>query len=454
MTEILWRKGASAILSSALILTLSGCGAKPAPAEEEAESETEPTAETVTPETSEPRAVENGSSDTDSEWKAKRREAWVDYVQTQAGNDTMHEEIEAQAMKYGDVTMRFTTEVVGEKPENGYPLYIALHGGGEGDTPDVNDSQWEDMQGYYRNNLDCGVYVACRGVRDTYDTHSNPESYPLYDRLIQYMILKEDVDPNRVYLEGFSAGGDGVYQISCRMPDRFAAVNMSSGHPNNIPLDNLYRLPIMLQAGDGDTDYDRNTMTARYGVLLDSLQSEYPDGYEHRVLIHYDRGHNYEDYAADPVQVITNYAEWVSDPANTTPQLETTDSFPPHYMAGFTRNPTPESLIFDLGTRAELRSTEFFYYLSAPYDTKGKITVSVKDNCVIVTTENLEGDFQIWFNEDMIDFDNPVHFSVDGHEKELTLTPDEELLKQTTADRGDPSFQFEASVSYSDLVSD
>jgi poly(3-hydroxybutyrate) depolymerase len=35
------------------------------------------------------------------------------------------------------------------------------------------------------------------------------ESYPLYDRLITNMVLFEGVDPERVYLLGFSAGGDG-----------------------------------------------------------------------------------------------------------------------------------------------------------------------------------------------------------------------------------------------------
>ena len=39
-------------------------------------------------------------------------------------------------------------------------------------------------------------------------------------------IVFEDVDPNRVYLLGYSAGGDGVYQLAPRMADRFAAASM------------------------------------------------------------------------------------------------------------------------------------------------------------------------------------------------------------------------------------
>ncbi len=42
-------------------------------------------------------------------------------------------------------------------------------------------------------------------------------SYPLYERLIEAMIVLYNADPDRVYLLGFSAGGDGVYQVAPRL---------------------------------------------------------------------------------------------------------------------------------------------------------------------------------------------------------------------------------------------
>ncbi len=205
------------------------------------------------------------------ELEEARTQAWQTYSDTELTDEQLLKETAAFAMNFGEATMRYTVEVIGEKPENGYPMYIAMHGGGAGD-PEFNDDQWYQMQEYYRDELDCGVYIAVRGVRDTWDTHFNPESYPLYDRLIRYMILTQDVDPNRVYIEGFSAGGDGVYAIANRMADRFAAANMSSGHPNGISLMNLYNLPIQLQAGEFDDAYDRHHVTAEYGLKLDDLE--------------------------------------------------------------------------------------------------------------------------------------------------------------------------------------
>jgi hypothetical protein len=379
-----------------------------------------------------------------------RQEAWDVWRETMLTDETLKEETENKAMTFGDATMRYTVETFGEMPEGGYPLYIAMHGGGSGDTPDLNDSQWEDMQSYYTGGLDCGVYVAVRGVRDTWDTHFNPESYPLYDRLIEYMILTENVNPNRVYLTGFSAGGDGVYAVGARMADRFAAANMSSGHPNGISMVNYYHLPIQLQAGEFDTAYDRYIVTAQYGVLLDELQSEYSDGYEHQTLIHKDRGHNYEDYDREPVEVYADIYGYLSGEDSST---EMVDSYAPDWLSQFERDPLPATIRWDLDTRAELRENDAFYYLSADEDTHGIIQVYQEGNYVLLAPEDFDGDFRIFFNEDMIDFSEPVHFELPNlGELDVMLIPEEYWLNYTTFDRGDPYFQFEAAVSYEWLL--
>ncbi len=379
-----------------------------------------------------------------------RQSVWDEYAKELLADKEMQNETQQQTLLFGDVTMRYTLEVKGKMPENGYPLYIALHGGGQSDTPAVNDQQWKHMQSYYLDWLDCGVYVAVRGVRDTWDTHFNPESYPLYDKLIQYMILTQNVDPNRVYLEGFSAGGDGVYAISPRMADRFAAVNMSSGHPNGVSLINLYNLPIQLQAGEFDTAYNRNTVTAEYGIYLDELQAQEPGGYIHRVLIHLNKGHNYPDYESMKQTIIGDYAAWLKGENNTYSHI---DCFPPHYMRDFTRDPLPEKVIWDLNTRADQRTTQSFYYLSAPYTASGTLRVTRKaDNRIEIDASEFEGEFAIYLNEEMIDFSKPVTFVLEDREVSLALTPSYEVLKATTYDRGDPNYQFEAKISYAELL--
>ena len=385
-----------------------------------------------------------------AELKEARRTAWELYAAEVLSDSRMIQETEAQELALGDVTMRYYVTVIGNKPENGYPLYIALHGGGGSDTPDLNDEQWEMMQSYYSYSLKCGVYVAPRGVRDTWDTHFNPESYPLYDRLIQYMILTQDVDPNRVYLEGFSAGGDGVYAITPRMADRFAAANMSSGHPNGVSMINMKNVPIQLQAGENDTAYNRNTVTAEYDAVLNELQEKY-GGYEHRTLIHYNSGHNYRDYDTKSIASMNDPQAWLKAGDRSFGMV---DSFPPDYMKQFIRDPLPAEVIWDLSTRAPMREVESFYYLSAPKETtEGMIRINYDDqNKITIQTQNVNGEFSVLLNEQMIDFDRPVLFSVNGEEITLKVIPDQEVLTKTTAERGDPNYQFEAEISYSELM--
>ena len=373
-----------------------------------------------------------------------RSQAWTEYTEAELSDDQLLKETSEFAMNFGDATMRYSVDVVGEKPENGYPLYIAMHGGGEAD-PELNDDQWEQMKEYYKYELECGVYVAVRGVRDTWNTHFNPESYPLYDRLIRYMILTQEVDPNRVYLEGFSAGGDGVYDIANRMPDRFAAANMSSGHPNGISMLNLYNLPMQLQAGEFDEAYDRHRVTAEYGLLLDELEEKF-GGYIHRTLIHYNEGHNYADYSGDPIPVMTDIRAWLEN--NDRSHMDV-DSYPPHFMDPFTRDPLPRTVIWDLSTRASSRETQTFYYLTAPYSTDSGLIFASYDpetNAVTIQTEGVSGEFGILLNEEMINFDQPVTVTVNESDHVLNPVPDRSVLTASTADRGDPFYQFETCI--------
>lgn len=73
-------------------------------------------------------------------------------------------------------------------------------------------------------------------------------------------------------------------------------------------------------------------------------------------------------------------------------------------------------------------------------------------NRVTIETDSLSGDFSVLLNEDMVDFSKPVVFVVDGKEIPMTVTPSLDVLRETTAERGDPNYQFFAEVSYSNLL--
>lgn len=376
-----------------------------------------------------------------------REQIWQEYLEQVRQDEVRAAEVEKHAMTFGEVTMKYGIAVIGEPGESGYPLFIALHGGGGSDTPDLNDSQWVDMATYYKRSVENGIYVFPRGVRDTWDCHFNPESYPLYDRLIENLIVFNDVDPNRVYLTGFSAGGDGVYAIAAKMPDRFAAANMSAGHPNSRPLWNIYNMPIQLQVGENDTAYDRNICTAEYGRLLDGYQEELGGGYVHNTYVHRGQGHNFYDNTSLSQKVMADSAAWLESGDNSVVE---TDTNAIRFMEQYVRDPLPERVVWDLSQRADQRTEESFYWLQADGQLReGRIIASYDKETNSVTVEEctVKGEITILLDNDMLDLFAPITVNTHAESKTVTVTPDYDLLYETTLERGDYNYQFAAKVS-------
>jgi len=142
----------------------------------------------------------------------------------------------AKVLELGDLKMKFDFTIYGEKPDEGRSLYISMHGGG-GAPARVNDGQWRNQKRLYQ--LKEGVYVAPRAPTDSWNMWHQGHIDAFFTRLIENMIVFEDVDPNRVYITGYSAGGDGVYQLAPRMADQLAAAAMMAGHPNETRPDGL-----------------------------------------------------------------------------------------------------------------------------------------------------------------------------------------------------------------------
>lgn len=393
---------------------------------------------------------------------------WEKY-QHQAQSDTQHlKELSEGQIKYGNKVMRFSKEKRGAPGPHGYPLYIALHGGGSA-PPSLNDSQWNHMKIYYRDSVDNGIYVATRGVTDTWNLHFVNESYPLYDHLIADLIALENVDPNQVYLTGFSAGGDGVYQITPRMTDRWAAANMSAGHNNWIRFDNLYNLPLLLQVGANDGAYSRNHNAVENHFQISKLQSE-RGGYLHEMYLH-DRGsHNSwrdNDAKGGLQTIVTNLADWLKGASATTTQANTNAV---HWMKKYARQPYPSQLYWDYEVNAprdfiagksyvtssnqELLTPpkNLFYWLSILEGDQTQAnpihaTIDPSENKITLSQLDRVSHLRILLRTDMIDFNKPIQVVVDTNEvAKVTLQPNLQTMTRTLLERGDRSYIFHADI--------
>ncbi len=413
------------------------------------------------------------------------------------------EERAVYTLTHGGKSMRFFMETVWEPDENGrYPLYITLHGGGDGPA-EMNNCEWITMSQYYRGSVESGIYVACRGITDTWDLHFQEDSYPLYDRLIEAMTVLYNADPDRVYLLGFSAGGDGVYQVAPRLADRFAAANMSSGHPNGVSLLNLANCPICLQTGIRDWYSEsamRSIRAAEFEAVLSGCREKYGFGYEHRVCIHVPEGHNFVDnwdhdsvILQDPAQFAAlassenvldvfidvqeacglgrdvpkmsylgagedeAFDRAVTEAVTKTLGLETVmqNTNAVRWVSQYTRRPAPEKLVWDLSTRARTREKDTFFWLEAGPDvSRGVITAAfdAQTNTITVEAEDVDGDFTILFHPALVDVSRPVTFRTGDIVRTVQVNPSEVFLKDSIRENGDPALACVGRIMYSEIV--
>lgn len=327
--------------------------------------------------------------------------------------ETRAEEMKKKAISLGEKTMRFDFTVFGDKPEGGRSLFISMHGGG-GAPAQVNESQWRNQMRLYKPKE--GIYLCPRAPTDTWNLWHQAHIDPLFDRLIENLIVFEAVNPERVYLMGYSAGGDGVYQLAPRMCDRFAAAAMMAGHPNETSPLGLRNLPFALQVGGNDGSYGRNKVAASWGGKLLDLQEDDPEGYIHFVKIYQGKGHwmNLEDKVAVP------------------------------WMAKYVRCRLPEKIVWKQDDVTHGRS----YWVALPggeVKARQLIMVSRDGQQFNVNKADGVGTLCILLNDEMIDFAEPVTVKF-GDKKvyEGKVSRSIAAISKTMIERGDPGLIFSA----------
>lgn len=312
--------------------------------------------------------------------------------------------LESKSLVTGEHTMPIWWKTYGDAPANGHSLWISMHGGG-GAPARVNDGQWENQKRLYE--LEEGIYVAPRAPTDTWNLWHQAHVDVLFDQLIRDMILVHGVDPDRVYLTGYSAGGDGVYQLAPRMADRFAAAAMMAGHPNDAKPLGLRNLAFTLHMGAKDGAYKRNEVAAQWKERLADLRQADENGYDHWVQIHEGKGHwmDRQDAAALP------------------------------WMAKRTRNLRPQRIVW-------LQSGvthERFYWLFNPDPKRGAKLVVEREGQTIRIVEAMDvATLRIRLDDSMLDLDQPVR--VVRGDQELwngLLQRRAGVIEATLAERGD-----------------
>jgi predicted peptidase len=191
-----------------------------------------------------------------------------------------------------------------------YPLVLFLHGAGE--RGNDNRKQLKYLPTWLadpalRQRHPCFVLAPQCRMDERWvdvswaDATSTPQpTTPTIDlaaatMALEETLVREKIDPARIYLTGLSMGGYGTWDLAARMPDRFAAILPVCGGGDDRVANRIAALPIWCFHGDADTavPVDRSrTMIAAVkaaggrpiyselpGVGHDSWTPAYRDGF-------------------------------------------------------------------------------------------------------------------------------------------------------------------------------
>ena len=336
-----------------------------------------------------------------AEWKDSVRHALADAFN-------------AKQMCIGRDTMPLHWSIYGEKPTDGYALFISLHGGG-GAPAELNDSQWENQKRLYHPQN--AVYLCPRAITNTWDLHFVPQADAFYRNIIMMAEAMLDVNPNKVYVMGYSAGGDGVWRLAPRMADSWAAASMMAGHPGDVSLVNLRNVPFMIWCGELDSAYERNQRCQERIDEMVALHNGDPEGY-------INEGH-----------IVKGKGHW----------MECEDSVAVDWMAQYQRNPYPNKIVW----KQEEVVKPHFYWLSAPASElkRGMEVIASFEGNTITIDKCDYSSLTISLCDKMMDLDRPVKVIYKGK----TIFKDDMMrqkitMRRTLFSRNDPAFVFPAQI--------
>jgi poly(3-hydroxybutyrate) depolymerase len=333
---------------------------------------------------------------------------WKDHAASIRRDRT--DQMKARELSIGKYKMPFWYKTFGEKPDAGRAMFISMHGGG-GAPKQVNDRQYENQKRLYQ--LKEGVYVVPRAPTDTWNLWHQAHIDNFFDRLIEDLVVFENVDPDRIYIMGYSAGGDGVYQLAPRMADRLAAAAMMAGHPNETSPLGLRNLPFAIHVGANDSGYGRNQVARQWQQKLAELHAADALGYTHVVRLHEGKGH------------------W----------MDREDAVAIGWMEQYKRQRNPNRVVWK---QDDVSGTRFYWLAAEPktFGDRALVVVNRDGQKFDIDTKDYDR-LMIRLSDEMLDLDKPVSITAGGKTVfDATVKRTVANLAKTLGERGDPKGMF------------
>ena len=175
------------------------------------------------------------------------------------------------------------------KPENGYPLYLYMHGSGhktqEWATGLTICKKFDDASSVY--------FIPQIPNMDNYYRWWQKAKQFAWEKMLRLAFISGDINPNKVYFFGISEGGYGSQRLASFYADYLAGAGpMAGGEPlKNAPVENCRNIAFSFLTGANDGGFYRNKLTQYTKNEFEKLQKLHPESFIHRIELIPGMGH-------------------------------------------------------------------------------------------------------------------------------------------------------------------
>lgn len=310
-----------------------------------------------------------------------------------------------------DASMPFYWGCKGEKPADGYPLYIYLHGSGP------KDAEWATglkLCNAFKDSASIYFIPQIPNEGEYYRWWHQSKQYAI-ERLIRLALASGEVNPDKIYIFGISEGGYGSQRLASFYADYLAAAGpMAGGEPLiNAPAENCGNIGFSLRTGAEDKGFYRDILTGYTKEKFDLLESEYPGEYRHNIELIPGMGHGIDYFPTVP---------WM--------EQFTRDAFPKHFIwENYEMHGRYRDCFYNIAVNDSTHSGRVEYEVSIEGNEIEIVVSDVKYECTQTDpywgiqmkfdrtkTPAEQGDMTIYLNDSIVNLDQKVTVTVNGKE--------------------------------------
>ena len=313
-----------------------------------------------------------------------------------------------------DAVMPYYWGFKGEKPEEGYPLFLYLHGSGE------KDREWSNGLKFGTTFEDApSVYFIPQipNEGDYYRWYQKAKQFA-WEKMLRLAFVTGEINPNRVYFFGISEGGYGSQRLASFYADYLAGAGpMAGGEPlKNAPVTNCRNIAFSLRTGAEDDGFYRNTLTGYTKEAFDAMADANPGSFVHWIELVPGMGHSIDYDKTTP---------WLKTKVrNPYPKRVTWENFKMDgvYRKGFYNlYVTERSCDAPCRTHYDMKIEENVINV-AVYKVKYNTTETDPNWGIEMAFDRVyvpvaEGKFTVFLNSELVDLSKEVTLRVNGVEK-------------------------------------